>query len=101
MHVHLPCHIAPEESAYLLKSGYYEDMQDYTAAFVQIRRARSLIDRAYSRVLQEGLYPAQSRGDPDRRLANNRVQVVEKLRNSLREYAEVSKSQLLQLPQPN
>ena len=85
--MHLPRHIAPEESAYLLKSGYYEDMQDYTA-FVQIRRARSLIDRAYSRVLQEALYPAQSRGDPDRRLANNRVQVVEKLQNNLREYAE-------------
>lgn len=97
--MHLPRHIAPEESAYLLKSGYYEDMQDYTAAFVQIRRARSLIDRAYSRVLQEGLYPAQSRGDPDRRLANNRVQVVEKLRNNLREYAEVPLDSELFLPQ--
>lgn len=71
------------------RPGDYEDMQDYVAAFLQIRRARSLIDRAYSRVLQEALYPAQSRGDPDRRLANNRVQVIEKLRTHLREFVTV------------
>lgn len=82
----MPLHsAAPAESAFLLKSGKYPDLEEYVAAFSQVIKGRAMVDRAYAIVLQEALYPAQSRAEPDRRVADNRVQVVEKLRHSVRE----------------